>query len=193
MKVLIVYAHPNPESFNHAVVEKITQGFADAGHEYELIDLYADDFDPLINIDDLGQFSGGRVSKDVLDQQRKVSAADAMMFVGPVHGWSIPAILKGWIDRVLSHGFAYELNENGEVKGLLNHKKALFIITLSFPEQVFKGSGAEDALKKIYLDLTLELMGVKDTELIALYAVQAVGEEGRKKYLEQVYRLAYEL
>jgi hypothetical protein len=54
------------------------------------------------------------------------------------------------------------------------------------------GSGAEDALKKVYLDLTLELMGVKDTELIALYAVRAVGEKGRIRYLEQVYRLAYE-
>jgi NAD(P)H dehydrogenase (quinone) len=116
-----------------------------------------------------------------------------MIFVGPIHGWLVPAILKGWIDRVLSHGFAYELDENGEVRGLLDHKKALFIVTSSFPEEVFRSTGAEEAFRKIYLELTLGFMGIEDTDLIALYGVQAVGDEGRARYLDQVYKLGCEL
>jgi NAD(P)H dehydrogenase (quinone) len=189
MKVLVIYAHPNPKSFNHAIVEEFTKGLADAGHEYEIIDLYAEKFDPLVSLEDLGQFSGQRMPRDVLDQQASVSDADAMVFVGPIHGWSVPAILKGWIDRVLSHGFAYRLDETGNAEGLLHHQKALFVVTMGFPEQVFRGSGAEDAFKKIYLDLTLKLMGVENAELVSLYAVDAVDQEGRENYLSDVYRL----
>jgi NAD(P)H dehydrogenase (quinone) len=192
MKVLVIYAHPNPESFNHAVVEEFTKGLAEAGHEYEVVDLYAEEFDPLINLDDLGQFSGHPLPQDVLNQQASVSSADAMVFVGPIHGWSVPAILKGWIDRVLSHGFAYRLDETGNVEGLLDHEKALFVVTMGFPKEVFRGTGAEDAFKKIYLDLTLKFMGVKSAELVSLYAVDAVGQEGREDYLRQVYQLGRE-
>jgi NAD(P)H dehydrogenase (quinone) len=189
MNVLVIYAHPNPKSFNHAVVEEFTKGLVDAGHAYEIVDLYAEKFDPLINLDDLGQYSGQPVPQDVLGQQASVSRADAMVFIGPIHGWSVPAMLKGWIDRVLSHGFAYRLDETGNVEGLLHHEKALFVVTMGFPEQVFRGTGAEDAFKKVYLDLTLEFMGVKSAELVPLYAVDAVGQEGREDYLRQVYQL----
>jgi NAD(P)H dehydrogenase (quinone) len=192
MKVLVIYAHPNPKSFNHAVVEEFTRGLAEAGHEYEIADLYAEKFDPLINLDDLGQFSGQPLPQDVLDQQASVSRANAMVFIGPIHGWSVPAMLKGWIDRVLSHDFAYRLDETGNVEGLLNHEKALFVVSMGFPEQVFRGTGAEDAFRKIYLDLTLKFMGVKSANLVSLYAVDAVGQEGREDYLRQIYRLGRE-
>lgn len=193
MRVLIVYGHPNPRSFNHAVVEEFSKELADAGHEYEIGDLYAEGFDFLVSLGDLGPFSGQEMPRDVRDQQRKVSAADGIVPVGPIHGWSIRAILKGWIDRVLSHGFAYQLDKNGDVKGLLQHRKALLIVTTGFSQQIFRGSGAEDALEKVYLSLTLELMAVRNTDLVPLYAAEAVGKTGRKEYVQCVYRLVREL
>jgi NAD(P)H dehydrogenase (quinone) len=189
MKVLVVYAHPNPESFNHAVVEKFTKGLLQGGHEYELIDLYAEGFDPITRLEDFGQFSGEPMPQDVLEEQKRVSDADALVLIGPVLGWSIPAIMKGWIDRVFSHGFSYQIAENGEIIGLLKHKKGLIIVTTGFPEQVFKRSGVEDTLRKIYLELTLKLMGVENTDLVMLYGVQAVGEQVRKQYLKSVRQL----
>ncbi len=74
----------------------------------------------------------------------------------------------------------------------MNHEKALFVVTMGFPEEVFRGTGAEDAFRRIYLDLTLKFMGVKSAELVSLYAVDAVGQEGREDYLRQVYRLGRE-
>ena len=124
MQVLVVYAHPNPESFNHAVLDAFTRGLKDGGHTFEVVDLYAIKFDPCTKLEDLAQFTGGQMPKDVLDQQQKVAAADALVFISPVQGWWIPAILKGWIDRVFSYGFAYTGSEKG-MEGLLKHKKPI--------------------------------------------------------------------
>jgi len=192
MKVLTVYAHPNPQSFNHAVLEEFTKGLKDGGHTFEVVDLYASKFDPCEKLEDLAQFTGGQMPKDVLDQQEKVAAADAMVFIGPVRGWSVPTILKGWLDRVFSHRFAYRFTEKGGAVGLLTHKKALLILTTGFPEQIYRTSGAKDALKKIIIDLSLKMMGVQNAEQVFLYGVSAVDDETRKKYLERAYRLGKE-
>ena len=192
MKVLVVYAHPNPQSFNHAVLEAFTKGLKDGGHTFEVVDLYASKFDPCEKLEDLTQFTGGQMPKDVLDQQEKVAGADALVFIGPVRGWLLPAILKGWIDRVFSHGFAYKITEKGGAVGLLKHKRALFIITTGFQEQIYKASGAEDAMKKVYVDLTLKMMGVQNAEQVFLYGVSTVDDETRKRYLELAYRLGKE-
>ena len=69
MKVLVVYAHPNPKSFNHAVLAEFTRGLKDGGHTYEVVDLYAVDFDPRVKLEELAQFSGGEVANDALNQQ----------------------------------------------------------------------------------------------------------------------------
>jgi NAD(P)H dehydrogenase (quinone) len=187
MNVLVVYAHPNPKSFSHAILEEFTKGLKDGGHTYEVVDLHAENFDPVTKLEDLGQFAGGQMPEDVLEQQKKVTATDAMVFLGPVQGWWIPAILKGWIDRVFSHGFSYRIAEKGDVVGLLKHRKALLMVTTGFPEQVYTSSGVLEAMKNIYLNLTLKMMGIQNTEQITFYGIQMVGDEGRKKYLEDAY------
>ncbi len=131
--------------------------------------------------------------QDVLEQQEKVAGADAVVFIGPVRGWWIPTILKGWLDRVFSHGFAYKITEKGGAVGLLTHKRALLILTTGFPEQIYKTSGAEDAMKKVIIDLSLKMMGVQNAEQVFLYGVSAVDDETRKKYLKTAYRLGKEL
>ena len=98
----MVYAHANPESFNHAVLEAFTKGLEDGGHTLEVVDLYAIKFDPCLTLDEFAQFTRPlQTPKDVLDQQEKVNQADALVFIYPVWWWSFPAILRGWFDRVL--------------------------------------------------------------------------------------------
>lgn len=86
---------------------------------------------------------------DVLEQQGKVAQADAMAFIHPVWQWVYPAILKGWMDRVFSHGFAYTFDEKEQPEGLLKHKKALLISTTMGLETAYRASGIEDAMKKL--------------------------------------------
>ena len=188
MKVLTVYAHQNPRSFCHGVLERFTAGLADAGHESEVVDLYAIKFDPVFRDRDVASYTSGniptdilelmdleqqvlqscrgpvqrflasramrgksqaeiaamirsRMPKDVLAQQKKVAAADALAFIAPVHFCSFPSILKGWIDRVFTLDFAFGLTSEGwrgDINGripLLHHRRALIMTSTIFNEQ----------------------------------------------------------
>src|SRR5512135_366279 len=183
MRVLTVYAHHNPRSFCHAVLERFDAGLRDAGHANEVVDLHAIGFDPVLRdadqpnwIDDsvpddvlthmnvrqsllesarnplrrlmVKWWIGGlderqivrrlrRIGgpRDVLEQQARVVRADALAFVCPVYFVGFPAILKGWIERVFTLGFAFGLTPagwRGDIGGrvpLLTHEKALIIQT----------------------------------------------------------------
>ncbi len=190
MKVLVVYAHPNPQSFNHAVLEAFTKGLKDGGHTFEVVDLYAMKFDPSIKLEDFAQFTGGQMPQDVLSQQEKVSQADALAFISPVLGYFLPAIQMGWIQRVFSFGFAWKTSEKG-MEGLLTHKKVLSINTTGFPTEFWQTSDADEAMETI-LDDSFRDMGIQNFELVLLCGVMSVDDETRKKYLKRVHRLGKE-
>lgn len=193
MKVLVVYAHPNPQSFNHAVLDAFTKGLRDGGHTYEVVDLYAIKFDPCTKLEDLAQFSGGQMPRDVLDQQEKVATADGLAFIFPRLDWTYPAILKGWIQRVFSYGFAYSapFSEKG-AKGLLHHKKALLISTTMAPEEFYEKSGLKDGYEKISNTTLRDYSGIANVDHVTFYALTVVDDETRKKYLEKANRLGKE-
>ena len=192
MKVFIVYAHPNPKSFNHAILESFTRGLKDAGHSFEVADLYAMKFDPCLKLADFAQFEGKPMPADVLEQQRRVAKADAIVFIYPVWWYDFPAILKGWIDRVFSNGFAYRITEKG-IEGLLKNKKALLINTALMSEADYKSSGIENAMRKLMIDSDLkEACGIHNVKQVFFYSVGATDNETMKKYLETTYRLGKE-
>lgn len=192
MKVLVVYAHPKPESFNHAVLESFTKGLKDGGHTFEVSDLYAIKFNPALGLEDFAQFAGEPMPRDVLDQQAMVARADGLAFIFPVWWYSCPAILKGWIDRVLYRGFAYQFTETGVIEGLLKKAKALIINTTGGPEPKYKASGMGDTIKKAFHEIFARDCGIANLEHVFLYFVQEAGDETRKKYLERVYNLGKE-
>ncbi len=192
MKVLVIYAHPNPKSFNHDILEKFTKGLEDAGHTFEVVDLYAIKFDPCLTLADYAQFSEGKeeMPPDVLGQQEKVSNAEALVFIYPVWWSNLPAILKGWIDRLLSCGFAYKYVENG-TEGLLKHKKALLISTTYYSQKDYESWGVEKAMRTILLDSTVKGAGIENVEYVFLYQAES-NKEARGKYLQEAYRLGKE-
>jgi NAD(P)H dehydrogenase (quinone) len=191
MKVLVVYAHPNPNSFNHAVLESFTKGLEHGGNTFEVTDLYATKFNPSLGPEDFAQFTGEQMPQDVLDQQAKVARADGLAFIFPIWWLYCPAILKGWIDRVFSPGFAYKYTEKG-MEGLLKHKKALLISTTGGPEPKYKASGRGDNIKKLFQDILKCDCGIANVEQVFLHALDLVDDKTRKKYLEQVYHLGKE-
>jgi NAD(P)H dehydrogenase (quinone) len=184
MKVLVVYAHPNPQSFNHAILESFTKGLVEAGHTYEVVDLYAIKFNPCLSGEDFVVFMQGKVPDDVRAQQEKVSQADGLVFIHPVWWSGQPAILKGWVDRVFSMGFAYMHDEKtGQVNGLLKNQKALIINTSGANEAEAKTSGMADVLKKIEDDLMLKFTGIDNVQHVLFYNVIMTDDATRKGYL----------
>jgi len=191
MKVLVVYAHFNPKSFCHAILESFTRGLKDGGHTFEVIDLHGIKFDPALKVGDMAQFTGGQMPQDILSQQEKVSQADALAFIYPTIGYFQPPILWGWQVRVFSHGFAYKASEKG-MEGLLSLKKGICITTTGLPEEFYKTTGVGDAAKKL-IGTIFWSFGIQDYEIVNLYSVQTVDDETRKEYLQKAYRLGKEL
>lgn len=191
MKVLVVYAHPNPQSFNHAILKSFTGGLSEAGHTYEVVDLYAINFNPCLSVEDFAKLMEGKTADDVRAQQEKVSQADALIFIHPIWWSGPPAMLKGWIDRVFSMGFAYMLDEkDGHPTGLLKNQKALIINTAGGTEEEAKMMGATDALKKIEDDLILRFVGISNVQHVIFYNVIMTDDATRKGYLEEARNLS---
>lgn len=114
MNALIVVSNPDPSSFSAAIVGKVRDGLAAAGHDVEIADLAREGFDPRMNIEDLSCYRGlAPPPAEILREQERVDRADALVFVFPIYWWSLPALLKGWVDRVFTHGWAYGFDESG--------------------------------------------------------------------------------
>lgn len=111
MHALIVISHPHPESLTHSTARKIAEGISASGteHSFEIADLNAEGFDPRFNAADLAaHLRQGPPPADVSREQSRVDRADALVLVYPVYWWSMPGLLKGWIDRVFANGWAYD-------------------------------------------------------------------------------------
>jgi NAD(P)H dehydrogenase (quinone) len=135
--------------------------------------------------------------RDVVEQQRKIAAAQALAIIAPIWFVGFPAILKGWIERVFTYGFAFSMTPEGwqgEIKGRIprfKHEKALIISTTLFNEKAYAG-GLEPAMKRLIDDFGFRYPGIKSVEHVYFYSVGAVDAATRQEYLKQAYRLGSE-
>jgi NAD(P)H dehydrogenase (quinone) len=135
--------------------------------------------------------------KDVAVQQDKVKAANALAFIAPVYFVGFPAILKGWIERVFTLGFAFALTPEawkGDIRGripLLTHEKALIIQTTIFDSAAYD-DGLRDAMRVLMDEFGLRYPGIKRVEHEYLYAVHDADAAKLARYLERAYQLGQE-
>ncbi|WP_299432446.1 NAD(P)H-dependent oxidoreductase [uncultured Meiothermus sp.] len=132
MNVLIIYAHPNPSSFNAAMLEVAKSTLSRAGHSILLSDLYAMQFNPVLS----GKELQGDLS-EIQPEIDKVRQADLLLFQFPDWWYGMPAIMKGWVDRVFALGVAYDDQHSFE-NGLLRGKKAMLSMTVGAREDYFR-------------------------------------------------------
>lgn len=126
MHAIIVTSHPNPGSLTHAVTKRIAEGISSSvgGHSHEFVDLTAEAFDPRYTQDDLAVMLGqAGPTADIAAEHTRLDRADALIIVYPIYWWSMPAQLKGWIDRVFTNGWAYSEDSEGKITKKLGHLK----------------------------------------------------------------------
>ncbi len=141
MNVLIIYAHPNPNSFNAALRDLAVRALSQAGHSILLSDLYAMRFNPVLTTKELlGDLS------DIQAEMDKVRRADLLLFQFPDWWYGMPAIMKGWIERVFAYGFAYD-DEHSFESGLLRGKKAMLSLTVGAREEYFQQAPQRDLMR----------------------------------------------
>jgi NAD(P)H dehydrogenase (quinone) len=149
MKVFIVFCHPSHDSFTKNMCDAFIRGITDSGNEYILSDLYQMGFDPVMTeqeyLRDAYYRTSPEVAGDVLAEQAKINAADAIAFMYPVFWTEAPAMLKGWFDRVWSYGFAY----GDKTMKLLD--KAICLCSAGNPIERLEQFGLLDSMKKVML------------------------------------------
>ena len=166
MNVLVVFSHPRRDSFCGAVMDSFIAGLTAVGHEAEIADLHAEGFDPrMIEADEPDwDDPAKRYSPEVLAEQARISRNEAMAFVFPVWWWSIPAMLKGWVDRVWNHGWAY-----GSAK--LAHRRALLIGTASGKTATYDKRRYGPAMQAQLVVGIMNYCGIAAAELELLFDV----------------------
>lgn len=185
MRILIVYAHPNPASFCHAILRTVESVLDECGHEVRVKDLYAEGFNPVLSAAELGALNDGRVPEAIDHEQSLLRWADGLVLVYPLWWFDRPAILKGWFDRVLTNGFAFEYTAEG-ARGLLPQRKALVIVTVGGSQKDYRAMDAEDLIIRPVTDGTLGFCGVQNIDYRLFYGVPTVDDTVRRGMLEDV-------
>lgn len=190
MRYLIVYAHPNPASFNHAIRETVLRVLKQKNRDVRIRDLYALHFNPVLHGSELEGLQQGRVSGDVAIEQEHVRWADVLIFIYPIWWAGMPAILRGYIDRVFSKGFAYDYGPEG---GLLKGKKVVIFNTLGAPLEVYESAGIFKSMEQLTDQETFRFCGMEVTGHRYFGSVPTVTQEERVKMLDEVARIAESL
>lgn len=185
MNHLIVYAHPSKVSFNHAILETAVQGLQQKGHEVRVRDLYEIGFQPELT----GSEMLGGLGEDIMQEQEHLVWADVITFIYPIWWTGMPAIMKGYIERVFSYGFAYKY-VNGVQMGLLKGKKAVIINTQGKSLAEYEANGMQQALRLTSDKGIFEYCGFEVLYHIFLESVPASDEAARQAWLEQIAYMA---
>ena len=179
----VIFSHPWDGSFNKAILDQVVKKLDETKEKYTVIDLNKDGFNPVMTEKELSLYSQGKsIDPLVLKYQEILKNTDELILIFPVWWMSMPAILKGFFDKVMVKGFAYESAKNG-IKGLLaNIKTAKMITTAEVPKILLSITGFGITMKKA----NLGGVGIKKTEWIH-YSLKMQGtDEDRRKFLEKV-------
>ncbi|WP_338550177.1 NAD(P)H-dependent oxidoreductase [Roseovarius phycicola] len=180
MHVLIVLDHPNPASFSAAVAAQFMSGAKAAGHSVELVDLHAEGFDPRWSMADIEADDGETAPEDAQKEQARIARADAICFVFPLFWWGMPAMTKGWVDRVWSWGWAYDQLDDPE-KSLQRPRTGVLLIPAGARSDEMETEGYLAALDTAWMKGTFGYFGFKRRDLQILNG--STGSDARRTAL----------
>lgn len=191
MHVLTILDHPNPNSFSAAVAQRFMSGAEAAGHTIELADLNAEGFDPRWSMADINADDTGAAPKDVLAEQARIARADAICFVFPLFWWGMPAMTKGWVDRVWSWGWAYEQLDNPD-KSLQRSRTGVLLVAAGARSDEMAENGYKAALETAWIKGTFGYFGLTKRSMEILNG--STGSlKRRQTLLEKAYQCGFSL
>lgn len=211
MNILIVYAHHEPSSFTAAMKNQATEYLTRQGHSVVISDLYGQGFSAVAQKWDFVTTTGNHFnymleqkhaaqldmafSPDIVGEIQKIQAADLILFLTPIWWFGVPAILKGWFDRVLAMGVAWGSGQIYE-NGLLRGKQAMIIASAGGPAHYYQENGRHKATAKQILHPinhgTLAFCGMNVHEPFIALGVLGLDQAGRERMLSELqFRLEH--
>ena len=186
MKISIILAHPDKKSFNHAIARTVVDEFVSNRNEIFFHDLYEEQFDPILPTAEIPK--NATLPPVIQAYCDEISITDGIVIIHPNWWGQPPAILKGWIDRVIRPGVAYEFIEEdsgeGIPNGLLNAKFALVINTSNTPTEREKNVFG-DPLEALWKKCVFELCGVTNFYRKMFNIVVISSKKDREKWLAE--------
>jgi NAD(P)H dehydrogenase (quinone) len=190
LRVLVVYAHPDTESFVAAIHAKVLSTLRASGHEVDDCDLYAEGFDPVLSLTERrGYHAIPQNRAPVASYVERLQAAEALVLIYPVWNFGFPAILKGFLDRVFLPGVSFRM-ENGLTVPNLQKVRHLFVATTyGAPRHraMLLGDPPRKLIKRVLRVLVAPLARVR---YLALHRMNTVSQEDREKFL---FKIEHEL
>ena len=184
-KIFIIYGHYSDKSFNAAIKDEFIKTVKENGNEVDLVDLYKENFNPV--------FAGEKPDAVVLDHQKRIEKSDVIVLIAPIWNFRMPAILEGWIDKVLSPPWAFRFKKifgnYGYPVGNLTGKKAIVFCTYGSPQFAIRTFFLNMPTKRLRRGV-FNICGIKDVIYKRYFAVPFVSDEKRKKFLKDVKKTA---
>lgn len=186
MRVLVLYAHPNPKSYVAALHQAVLESLQAAGHAVDDCDLYAEGFDPILSCEErINYLDCERNTAPVAEHVRRLKAAEALVLVYPVWNFGFPAILKGYFDRVFLPGVTFSLNEGWLKPELTNIRKLVAITTYgATPLRAFLAGDPPRKLITRMLRVLIHPMG--KIRYLPLHDMNRVTQAKRENFLTRV-------
>ena len=187
MRISVILAHPDPKSFNHAIARTAVKALKANGHKVMFHVLYKEKFDPLLPAKEIAE--DARLSAKTKKHCLEIASADGIVIVHPNWWGQPPAILKGWVDRIIRPGVAYEFLEGdsgeGVPRGLLKAKAALVYNTSNTKTKREKNVFG-DPLETIWKNCIFGLCGVSNFHRRMFNVIVTSSEIQRKKWLDSI-------
>lgn len=204
MKTLIVHAHPEPKSLNGALKDLAVSTLEGAGHEVRVSDLHAMGWKAVVDAADFGPaassplrvaadsgraFDAGTLTPDVLAEQEKLLWADTIIFQFPLWWYTVPAILKGWMDRVFTLNFAYGVGEHSDTKygerfgeGTLAGRRGLLSVTAGGPESHYSARGINGPIEDLLFPIQHGVLHYTGVEVLPPFVLHGVDRLSAEDY-----------
>ncbi len=190
MNVSVILAHPDQGSFNHAIADATVTALKENGHQVLFHDLYAEQFDPVLPPDETPKSAA--LPREVTKHCEELALADGIVVIHPNWWGQPPAILKGWIDRVIRPGVAYEFLEGdsgeGVPCGLLRARTALVFNTSNTTEERER-TVFGDPLEALWKNCIFGLCGVSNVHRRTFSVMVTSTETKREAWLNEVREL----
>lgn len=188
MRVAIVFNHPYEKSYCSAILEAVTTGLQKGKHHVDLIHLDNDNFNPVMSKEDLKAFiDHSPIDAQVIDYNNRLKNADHLIFIFPIWWDLMPAMTKGFIDRVLSPGIVYDHHPRGfGLIPLLKNLKGVTIITTMNKPRIMYSLLIGNLIRKAMLRSVFKTMGYKNLSWISHNMVKSVTHKKRVKWLNDL-------
>lgn len=187
MRVLYLYCHPLDESFHHAIREEGLKGLAEAGHDVDLCDLYAEGFDPVLSAEMRRRYHDTARNQQGVEQYvERLRRAEGLVLQFPVWSFGPPAMLKGWFDRMLMPGVAFDMTDPANITSSLRHIRRLVGIT-TYGRPRWTAFYVGDPPRKIVKRYLPRLFAPSArVDYHALYHMNVATDTQRKAFMAQV-------